>query len=119
MAPEWELIHFGLLTPQVKDADLSIRDTSAEAGLWVQLVLPIPVTPGGETAHGDTRIFSGMLKGKSSSSLSAIRVVSSPYLRLLIFLLAILIPANASSSPEFLIKYSAYKLNKHGDNIQP
>ena len=34
----------------------------------------------------------------SSSSLSAIRVVSSAYLRLLIFLLAILIPACASSS---------------------
>ena len=34
-----------------------------------------------------------------SSSLSAIRVVSSAYLRLLIFLLAILIPACASSSP--------------------
>ena len=35
----------------------------------------------------------------SSSSLSAIRVVSSEYLWLLIFLLAILIPACASSSP--------------------
>ena len=37
----------------------------------------------------------------SSSSLSAIRVVSSAYLRLLIFLLAILIPACASSSQRF------------------
>ena len=36
-----------------------------------------------------------------SSSLSAIRVVSSAYLRLLIFLLAIFIPACASSSPYF------------------
>ena len=44
----------------------------------------------------------------SSSSLSAIRVVSSAYLRLLIFLLAILIPACASSSPAFLVMYSAY-----------
>ena len=35
----------------------------------------------------------------SLSSLSAIRVVSSAYLRLLIFLLTILIPACASSSP--------------------
>ena len=50
---------------------------------------------------------------------SAIRVVSSAYLRLLIFLLAILIPAYASSSPAFLMMYSAYKLNKQGDNIQP
>ena len=47
-----------------------------------------------------------------SSLLSVIRVVSSAYLRLLIFLLAILIPACASSSPEFLKMYSAYKLNK-------
>ena len=37
----------------------------------------------------------------SSSSLSAIRVMSSAYLRLLIFLPAILIPACASSSPAF------------------
>ena len=55
----------------------------------------------------------------SFSSLCAIRVVSSVYLRLLIFLLAILIPACVSSSPEFLMMYSAYKLNKQGDNIQP
>ena len=53
------------------------------------------------------------------SLLSAIRVVSSAYLRLLIFLLAILIPACASSSPAFLMIHSAYKLNKQGDNIQP
>ena len=43
----------------------------------------------------------------SSSSLSAIRVVSSAYLRLLIFLLAILIPVCASSSPAFLMIYFA------------
>ena len=53
----------------------------------------------------------------SSSSLSAIKVVSSAYLRLLIFLLAILNLACASSSPSFLMMYSAYKLNKQGDNI--
>ena len=82
----------------------------------------------------------------SFSSLSAIRVVSSAYLRLLIFLAEILIPACsfiqssishdvlwgywyfsqkswfqlvASSSPAFLMMCSAYKLNKQGDNIQP
>ena len=55
----------------------------------------------------------------SSSLLSAIRVVSSAYLRLLIFLLAVLIPASASSSLTFHMIYSAYKLNKQGDNIQP
>ena len=55
----------------------------------------------------------------SSSLLYAVRVVSSAYLRLLIFLPAILIPACPSSSPAFLMMYSAYKLNKQGDNIQP
>ena len=48
----------------------------------------------------------------SSSSLSAIRMVSYAYLRLLVFLLAILIPACASYNPAFHIMYSVYKLNK-------
>ena len=43
----------------------------------------------------------------SFSYLSAIRVVSSAYLRLLILLPAILIPACVSSSPAFLMMYSA------------
>ena len=55
----------------------------------------------------------------SYSSLSAIRVVSSAYLRLLIFLLAILIPTCASSSMAFCMMYTARKLNKQSDNIQP
>ena len=55
----------------------------------------------------------------SSSSLSAIRVVSSADLRLLIFLPAVLISACASFSLAFHLMYSAYKLNKQGDNIQP
>ena len=45
--------------------------------------------------------------------------MSSAYLRLLIFLLVILIPACASSSLAFCMMYSAYKLNKQSDNIQP
>ena len=55
----------------------------------------------------------------SSSSLSAIKLVSYTYLRLLLFLLAILIPACESSSLAFHTMYSAYMLNKQGDNIQP
>ena len=55
----------------------------------------------------------------SSSSHSAIRVVSSVYLRLLIFLLAILIPTWTSSSLAFHMIYSALKLNKQGENMQP
>ena len=45
--------------------------------------------------------------------------MSSAYLMLLIFLLAILIPAWPSSTLEFCKMDSAYKLNKQGDNIQP
>ena len=55
----------------------------------------------------------------SSSLTSAMRVVSSAHLRLLIFLPEILIPACASSSCAFRMMYSAYKLNKQGDNMQP
>ena len=55
----------------------------------------------------------------SSSSFSAIRVVSSAYLSLLVFLPAVLIPAYASSRPAFLMMYSVCKLNKQGDSIQP
>ena len=55
----------------------------------------------------------------SSSLLSGIKVVSSASLRLLIFSLAILIPACASFSPAFLMIYCACKLNKQGDNIEP
>ena len=55
----------------------------------------------------------------SSSSLSASREVSSAYLRLLIFLPAVLIPACASSSMVFRMMYSAFTLDKQGDNTQP
>ena len=55
----------------------------------------------------------------SSSLLSAIRVVSFVYLRLLIFLLAILIQACASSSLVFHIRYSAYINNLRYTIIPP
>ena len=55
----------------------------------------------------------------SSASVSAIRVVSSVYLRLLILLPAILVPACNSASPAFLMMCSVYKLSKQGDNKQP
>ena len=54
----------------------------------------------------------------NSSLLSAKRVVSSAYLRLLIFLLTILILAYASFSWAFHMMHSAYELKKQGDNIQ-
>ena len=55
----------------------------------------------------------------SSSLLSAIRVISSTYLRLLMFLPPILILACNSSSPAFLMMCLAYRLNKQGDSRQP
>ena len=58
-------------------------------------------------------------RDSSSSSLSAIRVVSSVYLRVFIFIPAIFIPACDSSSLAFCMMYSASILNKQGDSIQP
>ena len=55
----------------------------------------------------------------SSSLFSAIKVVSSAYLRLLTFLLAVLNPACESSSSVLHMMYSACKLIKQSDNIQP
>ena len=51
--------------------------------------------------------------------LSAIRVVLSAYLSLLILLSAVLIPACDSSSLAFHMMYFVYRLNKQGDNIYP
>ena len=61
--------------------------------------------------------FTFIKKLFGSSLLSAIRVMSSAYPRLLIFLPGILI--SASSRPGFHMMCSAYKLNKQGDNLQP
>ena len=52
----------------------------------------------------------------NSSLLSAIKLITSAYLRLLIFLLAIFLPACNSSNLAFPMMWSAYKLNKLGDN---
>ena len=66
-----------------------------------------------------SQLFTLIKRFFSSSSFSAIRVVSSPYLRLLIFLQAVLIPACNSSSLSFHMTWSVYELNKQGDNKQP
>ena len=55
----------------------------------------------------------------SSSLLSAIRMISSTYLRLLVFLVPMLIPACNSSSPAFLMMCSAYRLNKRATADSP
>ena len=70
-------------------------------------------------AFSTLHFFTFMKRLFSSSLLSAIMVVPSAHPRLLIFFLAILIPACASFIPAFRMMYSAYKLNKQGDNIQP
>ena len=53
----------------------------------------------------------------SSTLLFAIKMVSYAYLRILIFLLVVLLPAFDSSSLAFCMMHSACKLNKHSDNI--
>ena len=59
-----------------------------------------------------------LIKRLYSSSFPSIRMGSSAYLRLMKFLQAILVSACTSSSLAFCTIYSAYKLNKQGDNIQ-
>ena len=54
--------------------------------------------------------FTLIKKFFTSSSFSATRVISSTYLRLLMLLLAILIPIYDSSRPTFQVMYSASKL---------
>ena len=90
--------------------------------------IPGTEKPGGLPPMG-SQSWTGLKRLSSSSSSSRFLVAvwnlpylgtwSSAYLRLLIFLPAILIPACASSSPASLMMYSAYKLNNQGDNIQP
>ena len=55
----------------------------------------------------------------SYSSFSARRVVSSAYMRLLMCLPSVLIPACNSFSLAFLMMCSAYRLNKQRDGRQP
>jgi len=77
---------------------------------------PMDCSPSGSSVHGilQARILEWVA---ISCLFYANRVVSSTYLRLLIFLPSILIPACASSSPAFHRMDIAYKLNKQGDNI--
>ena len=69
-----------------------------------------------------SQLFHSLLLPLSSSSLvpfhfSATKIVSSAYLRLLIFLPAVFIPACASSSPAFHMMHSAYML-RNGNPLQ-
>ena len=64
------------------------------------------------TVHGSQRVGHDWV---TSLSLSAIRMVSSVYLRLLMFLPPILIQACNLSIQAFLMMHSMYRLNKQGD----
>ena len=75
--------------------------------------IPGTKEPGGRPSMGSPRV------GHNWSDLAAAAGAASPCLRLLIFLPAVVIPACVSSSPAFHMMYSAYKLNKQGDNIHP
>ena len=111
-----------LETPKIKSATVSTLSPSIchevmglDAMIFVFCMLSIkPTFP--------LSSFTFIKRFFSSSSLSAMSVVSSAYLSVLIFLLAIFLQLVslklASSSPAFLLIYSAYKLNKQGDNIQ-
>ena len=69
--------------------------------------------------HFSSRLQSLLASGSFQMSQLFASGVSSAYLRLLIFLPAVFVPGCALASPAFLMKYSAYKVNKQGDNIQP
>ena len=64
-------------------------------------------------------LFTLIKKLFSSSSLSAIKVVLFAYMKFVDISSSNLIPVFASSSPAFCFMYSAYTLNKQGDNTQP
>ena len=89
---------------------MKVKSESEVAQLCPNLHDPMDCRPPGSSIHG---IFQARVLEWGAVAFSA------AYLRLLIFLLAILIPACASSSPAFHMMYSTYKLNKQGDNIQP
>ena len=67
----------------------------------------------------DGRAWWAAVYGVASVGHDRSDLAATAYQRLVIFLPAILIPACVSSNPAFLMMYSAYKLNKQDDNIQP
>ena len=95
---------------ELKSLLMKVKEESEKVGLKLniqkrKIMASGPITSleiDGETVETVSDFIFG-----GSSSLSALRVVSSAYLRLLIFLPAILIPACVSSSPAFLMMYCA------------
>ena len=85
--------------PKIKSATVSIVSPSIYHKVMGQDAMILVFWMLGFKPTFLTLLFHFHQEALSSSSLSALRVVSSAYLRLLIFLPAILIPACASSSP--------------------
>ena len=77
------------------------RGSSLRGPCWCKLLLLRACSLPGVSPVTQWSTFTFIKRLLSSSSLYAIRVVSSAYLRLLIFLPAILIPVCVSSSPVF------------------
>ena len=75
--------------------------------------------PGESQGQGEPGGLPSMGLHRVRHDWSDLAAAASAYLNILIFLLAILIPACSSSSLEFCMMYFAYKLNKQGDDIQP
>ena len=108
-----------LKPPKIKSVTVStVSPSICHETMWPDaMILVFWMLSFKPTFHSPVSLSSrGSLERLVSSSLSAIRVVSSAYLGLLIFLPAVLIPAWTSA---LLKMYSTYKLNKQGDNIQP
>ena len=106
-AQEQEIYHYFHLSPSICHEVMRL-----DAMILVFLILSFKLTFSFSSFTFIKRLF-------SSSLLSAIRVVSSPYLRLFIFHPAILIPAYNSPSQALFMTCSAFKLNKQSDNKQP
>ena len=103
---------------------LSRRCGCVRAESCLTLCDPVDCSSPGSSDHGilQARIMEWVAisfsRGSCQPRVQALSLVSSAYLRLLIFFPAILIPACASSSPAFLMMYSACKLNKQGNKTE-
>jgi hypothetical protein len=50
---EGEVIDVRLLSAEIEDSNLGVRDTTVESGLGIRLVLAVSVATGGTTSHLD------------------------------------------------------------------
>ena len=110
-AQEEEICHCFLLSPSICYAVMGLDAMILVFSLFV-LIFSLKLALSFSSFTLIKRLF-------SLSSLSAIRVVSSAYLRLLMFLPPILFQACSSSNLALLMMSSAYRLNKQGDANSP